>query len=310
MFELNTNFGPMNGEVVNDALKVMVYRVMDLIRSERFTFEVFPKVGYSGKMDDVVTSTDIKGQRLYNEWITKRFPFFGVVGEEDELQIPCSLEDQDIWIALDPIDGTRAFVRKEPFGVSTMLALVVNGEVVGAYIGDAFTGELFYTRPGSSKVHALTPDRSQTIHRLLLAPPTNETLSEKYLILREHPTDYSPLAQKLANPLKHNGLFKNVEISSGSIGLNFARVWGATCGGILMRPGTKTPWDTLPVLGICNKLGYVWFRILDETNTIEAHTPLVLPRPYYQPHETLVIHQNKVEDLRNWCDRFEINLET
>lgn len=296
-------YGPLTPDLLSIGIKEVVERAMQIIRKERFSFKRFRKLGHSGKMDDVVTSTDLKVQELYVKLLSERFPYFGIIGEEQGLSKPCTLEGHDIWFAIDPLDGTKAFDRKEPFGVSTMIALVADGKVIASYIGDVSTGEIFYTRPNSYKVHGLTTDK---VLRKVITPRSKRSLATQYLILREHPKDYSILGQMLSVPVSHDkaGLFKNIEITSGSIGVNFGRVWAGTCGGILMRPGTKTPWDMLPVQGISQKLGYRWFSVTGKS--IESWQPTVQKVPYILNFETLLIHETRVTELSKWCQRNKI----
>ena len=74
-----------------------------------------------------VTAADRGGEELLRGMISERFPHHGLYGEE----MGVSEADKDSkhrWI-IDPIDGTRSFVRGVPlFGV--LLALEIDGDVV------------------------------------------------------------------------------------------------------------------------------------------------------------------------------------
>ncbi len=78
-----------------------------------------------------VTEADRAAERLAREWISAHFPEDGIVGEELGVTRP---EAKRRWL-LDPIDGTKAFVRGVPLW-GTMVA-VVEGDVVLA-------GAVFY----------------------------------------------------------------------------------------------------------------------------------------------------------------------
>ena len=60
------------------------------------------------------------------------------------------------FFTVDPLDGTKAFVRRQSHGVGTMVALVEQGRVVSAYVGDINTQEIYGYRPGSRAVHRIT----------------------------------------------------------------------------------------------------------------------------------------------------------
>lgn len=92
------------------------------------------------KKDDPLTEADLAANEIVTCRIHDRFPNDGFVSEE--------VEDNDsrnhadlIWV-LDPIDGTREFVSKNPeFAVS--LGLVADSKPVMGIVFNPVTGELF-----------------------------------------------------------------------------------------------------------------------------------------------------------------------
>ena len=90
-----------------------------------------------------VTVADRRAEAMAREWIAKRFPHDGVLGEEMGLDRP---DAGRRWI-VDPIDGTKAFVRGVPLW-GTLIA-VAEGDVVLA--GAAYfpaVAELVAAAPG------------------------------------------------------------------------------------------------------------------------------------------------------------------
>jgi histidinol phosphatase-like enzyme (inositol monophosphatase family) len=71
-----------------------------------------------------VTAADKSSERLVREWIELRFPSDGILGEEFGAH---NVNARRRWI-VDPIDGTKAFIRGVPFWGS--LVAVVEGETV------------------------------------------------------------------------------------------------------------------------------------------------------------------------------------
>jgi histidinol-phosphatase len=94
-----------------------------------------------------VTAADRAAERLVRERLAELFPADGIVGEEEPETAGTS---ERRWI-VDPIDGTKAFVRGYPM-FSTQIALMHRGELVlgvssaPAY-GDA-AGETAWARKG------------------------------------------------------------------------------------------------------------------------------------------------------------------
>ncbi len=72
-----------------------------------------------------VTRADLEAEELIHRAITRAFPDHGFYGEETGSH---GLEAEFLWL-VDPIDGTRSFVRGYPF-FSTQIALMHKGEVV------------------------------------------------------------------------------------------------------------------------------------------------------------------------------------
>src|SRR5690606_18184796 len=76
--------------------------------------------------DSPVTVVDREAEHVIRETISKRFPEHAFFGEE--LGASGNTDASFRWL-VDPIDGTKSFVRGYPF-FSTQIALVHDGEIV------------------------------------------------------------------------------------------------------------------------------------------------------------------------------------
>ena len=93
--------------------------------------------------DSPVTSADRANERLITKLLEEAFPEDGILGEEGAMRESHSGRR---WI-IDPIDGTRSFIRGIPiWGV--MLALEAEGEVVAGACNLAALGELYSAARG------------------------------------------------------------------------------------------------------------------------------------------------------------------
>lgn len=72
-----------------------------------------------------VTEVDIKSEQAIRRILTEAFPAYGFYGEETGSQ---GLEADYLWL-VDPIDGTKSFVRHSPY-FSTQIALMHQGKLV------------------------------------------------------------------------------------------------------------------------------------------------------------------------------------
>ena len=90
-----------------------------------------------------VTEADVETERTIRAIIAARFPEHGFYGEETGSS---ALDAEYLWL-VDPIDGTKAFVREYPM-FSTQIALMHRGHlVVGVSSAPAY-GELAYGEAG------------------------------------------------------------------------------------------------------------------------------------------------------------------
>lgn len=91
-----------------------------------------------------VSVADFEAERAAREWIEKRFPEDGIVGEE----FPSVRESaRRRWI-IDPIDGTFTFLRGVPFW-GTIVAVAEGESVIAGAVRCPALGEEISAAPGS-----------------------------------------------------------------------------------------------------------------------------------------------------------------
>jgi histidinol-phosphatase len=91
-----------------------------------------------------VTEADVRAEEAIRELLSKRFPAFGFFGEETGKS---DMDAESVWL-VDPIDGTKSFVRECPF-FSTQIALMRGGKfVLGVSSAPAYD-ELAWAERGS-----------------------------------------------------------------------------------------------------------------------------------------------------------------
>lgn len=275
-----------------NTLEHMIYMARGanhIIRDGCVNMIVTAKEGYSPeRADDCVTDADFRAQRMYVEYIRQHFPTYGLIAEEEGLCIPCTDPEADLYFTVDPIDGTKAFVRNASQGVGTMIALVRNSETIAAVIGDPNTDELYTfgeNDPG-------TRHRFGVQTRLV---PNLAPLATQYVLLKDAAHKHPPFL----HPALSGELFKDMEIVSGSIGILMTRLWKGEVGGVILRPVPATPWDQTPIIGFCKKLGYRFFKVDDRDTVTELtceNSTVTIPRIHYE----LIIHESHIPELQNW----------
>ena len=91
-----------------------------------------------------VTEADVRAEEVIRELLTQRFPAYGFFGEETGKS---DMNAESVWL-VDPIDGTKSFVRECPF-FSTQIALMRGGRfVLGVSCAPAYH-ELAWAERGS-----------------------------------------------------------------------------------------------------------------------------------------------------------------
>lgn len=292
---MNTNAmhtGLGNHHMVGIVMKEVVRRAMLEIRKQRMIFSSTVKIVDYKDGDDLVTSADKAAQVIYLRSIRECFPYAGIIAEEDFAR---TCDDPMVkrgypsyYFTVDPLDGTKAYSRRQSHGVATMLALVIGSEVVAATIGDPNTLEIYHSRLGSDHVHRIYD--FDTSERLIIDP--NRTLKSQYLLMREQPKNVS---SQMFDIVMNGTAFRDIEISGGSIGTMFARLWKGEVGAIhLAKVPYMTAWDMCPIICLSEKLGFKFFalkgnNLCDYTYTPQEKTPV--------DFEIICVHESREEEL-------------
>jgi histidinol-phosphatase len=90
-----------------------------------------------------VTEADVRCEVAIREILETRFPSYGFFGEETGTR---DTQAENLWL-VDPIDGTKAFVREYPM-FSTQIALMRRGEIVLGVSSAPVYGELCHAERG------------------------------------------------------------------------------------------------------------------------------------------------------------------
>jgi histidinol-phosphatase len=91
-----------------------------------------------------VTEADVRSEEVIRDILTRSFPSYGFYGEETGQH---AMGAENIWL-VDPIDGTKSFVRNCPF-FSTQIALMRAGRLVLGVSSAPAYGELAWAEEGA-----------------------------------------------------------------------------------------------------------------------------------------------------------------
>lgn len=279
------DFGVMNKHAIGIIMKELVRRAIEDIRNQMHSFEVTQKQGYRGQMDDMFTTADTHAQQVYIRSIMECFPQWGIIAEEQGHRRLCA-DGSGFFFSVDPLDGTRAFVRQQSHGIGTMLSLSRNDEFIAAFIGDVNTREIYGFRPLSSSVHRIS---QFNVGRRLQHKP--RPLRDQYVLLRNPADEHTAYVKWLINNFKSN------LVDGGSIGIWMARLWKGEVGAVILQPAMETPWDSNPVNAITERLGFVFLRPGPQTSEWVQFTPKPITEVYERDHEVLIVHRENMAEV-------------
>lgn len=285
----------INGFIISAVMKEAIRRMIVTINKHKISFETESKIGYSGLNDDFRTTGDKESDRIAIKYLQKCFPEFGIISEETGI-IKCTHPFLKIYFTIDSLDGTFAYIRRQSNGFGPMISLVCNGEIIAVYIGDAMTSEIYGFHPDSGSVHRI----SDFEHGESLRNSHQKKLAGSWIMSRENPFDLSELSKKMFGQERNNRLFGGINVEGGSIGLTMAKLWKGEVSAIILKSHFFTPWDICPILGISEKLNYVFLKIDDENKKI---IPIKIQPPlekFSLKAEIIIIHRSNLPELNDW----------
>ena len=164
--------------ILNDAIRMAG---VEALRLAADGFETHTKPDQSP-----VTSADLAVNQILQSHLLERFPLDGWLSEESP-DDSARLQKARVWV-IDPIDGTKAFIRREPeFCIS--VALIEEGRPVVAAILNPSTNELYSaTRGGGLHFNhqPVSPREKQGDQQPVIAVSPREHHLGRFKFLGEH----------------------------------------------------------------------------------------------------------------------------
>jgi len=149
-----------------------------------------------------VTEADRQGETLILARLAARFPGVHVISEEDASEFGTPDEVGRQFFLVDPVDGTKAFVRGDP-NFTVNIALIEDGQPVAGAVNAPATGETWFTQNGQAMKRVLggatRPVRARdwpqgaaiALVSHTMKPETVQALAEKYGFDEPQPMDSS-----------------------------------------------------------------------------------------------------------------------
>jgi histidinol phosphatase-like enzyme (inositol monophosphatase family) len=184
-----------------------------------------------------VTIADRSSEKLVREWIERKFPSDGIVGEEFGIT---NSGARRRWV-VDPIDGTKSFVRGLPFWGS-LVAVIEDDTVIAGAASFGALGETLTAGAGEGCWWNDAPCRVSTVSDLSRATVLTTDIAF------------------LSNPERQDGWMR----LAGEAGIS--RTWGDCVGYLLVATGRAevmvdpviNQWDIAPFIPAITEAGGVF----------------------------------------------------
>lgn len=213
----------------------------DFVRTLLRTFRkeimsVYGKADFEFKGDaSVVTEIDKSIEKKLISALSSEYPEIGFYGEEYGRQ-----GSTDKYWLIDPIDGTENYIRGLP-GVSTLLALVEQGEVTQSYVYDPAEDVVYWALKdhGAFRNEESIPLKKRTISRTIITVSSGVPVKFPYLAKRLSE------AGIMYTEVGYGGGGRLINIASGKID------------GVVTAHAGGGQWDFAPVVFIAKEAGFV-----------------------------------------------------
>jgi 3'(2'), 5'-bisphosphate nucleotidase len=150
-----------------------------------------------------VTEADRRGEALILERLASAFPGIPVISEEDASEFGTPDKIAARFFLVDPLDGTKAFVRGDP-NFTVNIGLIENGRAVAGAVTAPPSGETWFTGPGGAfkrrmgeagvtpvRVRAWPEGAAVALTSHTMKPETLTKLAEEYGFHQTEPMDSS-----------------------------------------------------------------------------------------------------------------------
>lgn len=271
---------------------------------------VWHKPGYSGSGTNAVTTLDVASQNAADAVRLAEIPVAGIIGEENNLRVPCTIPGEPgnyFYCTVDGGDGTNHFTQcleqgVEPDGFYVMVGVVVNGRITAAGVLDIFDRQERITRLFAADGQVRKSIGSH-VTNLSVQPRTTRLLRGK-VVTRGDITDYHPLVRQIMNKFHDSRI---VHAPSLSIAYTSGLLWDEAQAGPtdtedpfvlhLQGPGYNTGWDNTPIQGIDLALGITYLRPSEDGCALQEFIPPLYIEPERRAECWVKVHRSRLPQL-------------
>jgi len=177
-----------------------------------------------------VTEADRRGETLILERLAQRFPGVHVISEEDASEFGTPDEIGSTFFLVDPLDGTKAFIRGDAH-FTVNIGLIEAGRPVAGAVSAPAMGRSWFTTPGGAvrrelagpdeaiRVRAWPKGEAVALVSHTLKPEYAQALEDRYGFNHKQPMDSSMklciIAEGSADIYPRHGTTMEWDIAAG-----------------------------------------------------------------------------------------------
>lgn len=195
--------------------------------------------GIEAKADDSpLTLADKSANRIIVDILKKEFPDYAILSEEEQDDL--SRLDNDLCFVVDPLDGTKEFIKRNgQFTVN--IALSYKHKTVMGVIYVPVTGEMYYAAQGKGSFM----EHNGNTSRIHVATDKKEKAELRVVMSNSHG------AEQMDALIKKYGIVNHVKVGSSLKGCMIAR----GDADVYYRYGPTMEWDTAAMQCIVEEAG-------------------------------------------------------
>jgi fructose-1,6-bisphosphatase/inositol monophosphatase family enzyme len=243
-------------EALDKVLIPLLFNISDEVRNADLSkIDVKEKASTIGQ--DFVTEIDTSVQKR----IVESIPYnFGLIGEEDNLQRESK---NGLTVSIDPLDGTKQFLRGIEAGVGTMISVFNNDKFHSAYIFDVYKRELITLNHEGYVIRLGGIDQKT---KNIISGEFNPKTKNSCLLMDIDEEDLKYSIRTFGNNSK-------IQVTSGSVGIWAKKLFDGEVGRLMISKSGSidfyTPWDFNPIFALAIALGFKAFLVKEGETEME-----------------------------------------
>jgi 3'(2'), 5'-bisphosphate nucleotidase len=255
--------------------QIKIEAIIDIaIQAGIATMEIYQRdfdVEYKADQSPL-TQADLKANQIICEALSKLHPTIPILSEENKTIEYSKRKDWDYFWCIDPIDGTKEFVKKnDEFTIN--IALIAKDSPVAGVVYAPALGELYYAKKGEGAFKQVLSAKCEVISQESLPIKVNKQQEQELCVVasKSHLSDET---QEFIDNLALNTQHLTLISKGSSLKLCMIATGEAD---IYPRLGPTMEWDTAAADAIVRESGKMTYQFDNDTPVVYNKEDLLNP---------------------------------